>query len=161
MPELLAAAFSSLREKPWCEPSSSALSTNEEFACHVKIKVANYQSFALFTRADRKTAGCAAHSLAELYATLTRLPGKARLSPDQALLFLDSVEERLEIVSLDVREYRLAIQHAAAAGIVGGTVYDALIGWCALKARATRIYTWDVADFQRLGAEIAEKVRTP
>jgi hypothetical protein len=30
-----------------------------------------------------------------------------------------------------------------------------------LKARATRIYTWDVADFRRLGAEIAEKVRTP
>ena len=82
-------------------------------------------------------------------------------SADQALLILDSVEERLEIVSLDAREYRLAIQNTAIAGIVGGTIYDALIGWCALKARATRIYTWDVADFQRLGAEIAGKVRTP
>jgi predicted nucleic acid-binding protein len=92
---------------------------------------------------------------------LTRLPGKARLSADQALLFLDSVEERTEIVSLDGREYRLAIRQAVAAGIVGGAICDALIGWCALKARATRIYTWDVADFQRLGAEIAEKVRTP
>jgi predicted nucleic acid-binding protein len=83
------------------------------------------------------------------------------MSADQALLVLDSVEERLEIVSLDAREYRLAIQDAATAGIVGGTIYDALIGWSALKAGATRIYTWDVADFRRLGAEIANKVRTP
>jgi predicted nucleic acid-binding protein len=119
------------------------------------------RSFALFISADRKTACCAAHSLAELYATVTRLPGKFRLSADQALLFLDSVEERLDVISLDAREYRLAIREAATAGIVGGTIYDALLGWCALKARATRIYTWDVGDFQRLGTEIAEKVRTP
>jgi predicted nucleic acid-binding protein len=99
--------------------------------------------------------------MAELYATLTRLPGKFRLSADQALLFLDSVEERLEVVSLDAREYRLAIQEAATSGIVGGTIYDALLGWCALKARAARIYTWDVADFQRLGPAIAAKVSTP
>lgn len=139
----------------------SFFDTSVLIATSVEAHEHHERSFALFAGADRKTAGCAAHSLAELYATLTRLPGKARLSADQALLFLDSVEERLEIVSLDVREYRLAIQHAAAAGIVGGTMYDALIGWCALKARATRIYTWDVADFQRLGAEIADKVRTP
>jgi len=119
------------------------------------------RSFALFIGADRKTACCAAHSLAELYATLTRLPGKFCLSADQAMLFLDSVEERLEVISLDPREYRLAIREAATAGIVGGTIYDALLGRCALKARATRIYTWDVGDFQRLSTEIAEKVRTP
>jgi predicted nucleic acid-binding protein len=119
------------------------------------------RSFALFIDADRKTACCAAHSLAELYATLTRLPGKFRLSADQAMLFLDSVEERLEVISLDPREYRLAIREAATAGIVGGTIYYALLGRCALKSRATRIYTWDVGDFQRLSTEIAEKARTP
>jgi len=119
------------------------------------------RSLTLFSRADRKSACCAAHSLAEVYATLTRLPGKLRMSADQALLFLDSIEERLETVSLDAREYPMAIREAASAGIVGGTIYDALLGWCALKARVSRIYTWDVADFQRLGAEIAEKVQTP
>ena len=139
----------------------SFFDTSVLVAASVEVHEHHERSLALFAGTDRKTACCAAHSLAELYATLTRLPGTARMSSDQALLVLDSVEERLEIVSLDVREYRLAIQHAAAAGIVGGTIYDALIGWCALKARATRIYTWDVADFQRLGTEIAEKVRTP
>jgi predicted nucleic acid-binding protein len=119
------------------------------------------RSFSLFAGADRKTACCGAHSLAELYATLTRLPGKFRLSAEQALLFLESVEERIEVVSLDAREYQLAIREAATAGIVGGTIYDALLGRCALKARVAKIYTWNVAHFQRLGTEIAGKVRTP
>jgi len=139
----------------------SFFDTSVLVATSVEVHEHHERSFALFTSADRKTACCAAHGLAELYATLTRLPGRARMSADQALLVLDSVEERLEIVSLDAREYRLAIQDAATAGIVGGTIYDALIGWSALKAGATRIYTWDVADFRRLGAEIANKVRTP
>lgn len=119
------------------------------------------RSRALFAGTKRETACCAAHTLAELYSTLTRFPGQLRLSPDQALLFLESVEEHLEIVFLDAREYRMAIHEAAAVGIVGGTIYDALLGWCALKARATKIYTWDVEDFQRLGSEVAGKVRTP
>jgi predicted nucleic acid-binding protein len=119
------------------------------------------RSHALFISANRRTACCAAHSLAELYATLTRLPGQNRMSADQALLFMDSVEERFEIVSLDAKDYRAAIRQAATAGVIGGTVYDALLGWCALKANVTRIYTWDVGDFQRLGGGIGEKVRTP
>lgn len=119
------------------------------------------RSFAVLADADRKNACCAAHSLAELYATLTRLPGRLGMSVDQSLLALDSVAERLELISLDVPEYQHAIREAASAGIVGGTIYDALLDRCALKARATRIYTWNVAHFRMLGAEIAGKVRTP
>ena len=139
----------------------SFLDTSVLVAAALDVHENHERSFALYTTVDRRNACCAAHSLAELYATLTRLPGKLRLSAQQALLFLDSVEERLEIVSLDAKEYRLALDHAAKAGIVGGTIYDALSGSCALKARATRIYTWDLADFQRLGSEIASKVLTP
>ena len=83
------------------------------------------------------------------------------MSVDQSLLALDSVAERLELISLDVPEYQHAIREAASAGIVVGTIYDALLDRCALKARATRIYTWNVAHFRMLGAEIAGKVRTP
>jgi hypothetical protein len=43
------------------------------------------RSFAAFAAASAKTAGCAAHSLAELYATLTRYPGKQRLSLNMRL----------------------------------------------------------------------------
>jgi predicted nucleic acid-binding protein len=119
------------------------------------------RSIAAFALADRKTGCCAAHTLAELYATLTRIPGKQRIAGDQALLFLDEVEERLEVVYLNTREYRLTINQAAHHGVLGGTVYDALLGQCALKAGATRILTWDLAHFQRLGPEIADKVQTP
>ena len=56
------------------------------------------RSFALFEDAHRKNACCGAHSLAEIYATLTRLPGKFRLGTDQVLLFIELIEERLEIV---------------------------------------------------------------
>ena len=111
--------------------------------------------------ANRKNACCAAHSLAELYATLTRLPGKRGLDVDQALWSLDSVAERLELISLEPIEYRHAIREAANNGIVGGTIYDALLGQCARKARASTIYTWNVAHFRMLGTDIAEKVRTP
>jgi predicted nucleic acid-binding protein len=89
------------------------------------------------------------------------MPGKQRLASEQALMFLDEVEARLELVSLTAREYRSAINQAAHNGISGGTIYDALLGQCALKAGATRILTWDIGDFQRLGPEIASKVRTP
>ena len=131
----------------------------------VAAAVATHQqhnrSVAAFAGADRERGCCAAHTLAELYATLTRMPGKQRIVSDQALLFLDEVEERLDLVYLNTREYRLAINQAARHGVLGGTIYDALLGQCALKAGATRILTWDVAHFQRLGPEIASKVGIP
>jgi predicted nucleic acid-binding protein len=99
--------------------------------------------------------------LAEVYAALTRLPGKHRLSWEQVLLFLESIEELLTIVALDSREHHSTIKQAAAAGIVGGTPYDALLAQCALKADAEIIYTWNLDDFWRLGPEVAKRIRTP
>jgi predicted nucleic acid-binding protein len=119
------------------------------------------RSFSRFVNVDRSNGCCAAHSLAEVYATLTRMPGKFRLSTDQILLFLDTVEERLEIVALDGRDYRLAIEAAATAGITGGTTYDVLLTWCARKAQAEKIYTWNIGHFRSLGTDIARGVQTP
>jgi predicted nucleic acid-binding protein len=118
-------------------------------------------SLAAYLRADRSQGSCAAHSLAELYATLTRMPGPNRLSTDQVLLIIDDIRERLTVIALDSEEYFSAIADAAAEGILGGTVYDALIAQCALKAKATIIYTWNVDHFRRCGPEVAKRVRTP
>ena len=118
-------------------------------------------SLALFLSASKKTVACAAHSLAEIYATLTRIPGPQRASADQALRILESIRDRFEIVTLDAEGYASAIAQAAAQGITGGTIYDALIAQCALKAQATTIYTWNVEHFRRCGPEIAKRVRTP
>jgi predicted nucleic acid-binding protein len=118
-------------------------------------------SLAVFLRSDKKRGSCAAHSLAEVYATLTRLPGKHRASASEAMLFLENMEERLVLISLDAEEYWRAVTHSAESGIVGGMIYDALLAHCALKARAETIFTWNVEHFRRVGPEVAKRIRTP
>ena len=44
-------------------------------------------SIDLFVRFKQKDVCCCAHSLMEVYATLTGMPGKRRTSGDEALLF--------------------------------------------------------------------------
>jgi predicted nucleic acid-binding protein len=118
-------------------------------------------SLAVYQQAHRSNTYCAAHSLAEVYAALTRLPGPQRMSGPQALLVVDGVRERISTVALDENEYYLAIAEAVDQGILGGTTYDALIAYCALKAKATIIYTWNLDHFRRCGPEVAKRVQTP
>jgi predicted nucleic acid-binding protein len=115
----------------------------------------------LFLRFDKTEACCGAHSLAEVYSALTGMPGKARVSGDEALLFLGNVRERLTLVALTDEEYFRAVEASSAIGIAGGGIYDAILGHCALKADAESIYTWNLKDFTRLGPEIAGRVKTP
>ena len=118
-------------------------------------------SLRAFLKASRQQDCCAAHSLAEVYSTLTRLPGKQRLSGEQVSLFLENIRERLATIALDSGDYTRALQEAALAGIVGGTIYDALIARCALKAKAGILYTWNVKHFQQFGPEVSRRLRTP
>lgn len=118
-------------------------------------------SFAAFLKADKKHACCAAHSLAELYSAITRLPTRHRLSGDQAFLFVQAIRDQLKIISLGADEYYSVMEEAATAGIVGGMIYDMLLARSALKAKAETIYTWNVNHFQRLGPEVARRVKTP
>ena len=119
------------------------------------------RSFGAFAEADKRRDGCAAHSLAEVYSTLTRLPGRNRLSGEQAFLFLENIRERLALVTLVGDEYYAAIREAASAGVTGGTIYDVLIARCALKARAEALYTWNIRHFEQFGPAIARRLRTP
>jgi len=118
-------------------------------------------SLDLFVGLNPKTGAAAAHSLAEVYSTLTGMPGKRRVSPEHALLFLGDVRERLRIVGLGEHEYLQAIEGFAAEGVTGGAIYDALIAQCARKAQASAIYTWNVKDFRRMGGWVAALVRKP
>ena len=62
-------------------------------------------SLRLFIQFDKSTGCCGAHSLAEVFSTLTRMPGKHRISGEQAMLFIGSICERLSLVALDGDEY--------------------------------------------------------
>ena len=118
-------------------------------------------SIDLFLRFKKNEACCGAHSLAEIYSSLTGRTGKDRVNGDEAMLFLGDVRERLTIVSLDDQEYFKALEASSALGIAGGAVYDALLAHCAVKAKAQAIYTWNAKDFNRLGSRIADRVRAP
>ena len=118
-------------------------------------------SLDLFTRFRKSQACCSMHSLAEVYATLTGMPGKWRVGGDAALLFLRDIRERLTLVSLSSREYIELLEEAAAAHITSGAIYDAILGKCALKAKAEVLYTWNVKDFARLSPAIAARVQQP
>lgn len=118
-------------------------------------------SIKLLLKTAKKDGWCGAHSLAEIYSALTRLPGKHRLSGEQTLLFLQDLTERLTTVALTADEYYRAIKAAAVNGVVGGTIYDALLTHCALKVEAEIIYTWNLKHFRQLGAEVSKCLRTP
>jgi predicted nucleic acid-binding protein len=118
-------------------------------------------SFSLFAAATPKRASCAAHSLAEVYATLTRYPGRARLSAGQAGLLVEEIERRFELIWLDDSEYRSAVDSMSVQGVIGATIYDGLIAACAIKARADRLYTWNARHFELLGAEVQKLLAKP
>jgi len=131
----------------------------------IPVFLGNHQhhqaSLEAFANIDRRSGYCAAHSLAELYSTLTRLPGKHRLSSEQAFLFVTAVRERLTLVTLDASEYLSVVEEAALAGIIGGVIYDLLLAQCAMKARADVLLTWNVKHFQQFGPKVARLLKTP
>jgi predicted nucleic acid-binding protein len=77
-------------------------------------------SLQLFIQFDKTTGCCGAHSLAEILSTLTRMPGKHRISGEQAMLFVGSLCERLSLVALDGEEYARALGASASLGIRRG-----------------------------------------
>jgi predicted nucleic acid-binding protein len=118
-------------------------------------------SLALFIQFDKSSGCCGAHSLAEVYSTLTRMPGKHRISAEQAMLFIDSIRERLSIIALSGDEYADALGASAARGIVGGGIYDAMLAHCAIKAKAEAMYSWNVRHYGQCGPEVTQRLRTP
>ena len=118
-------------------------------------------SLELFIQFDKSTGCCGAHSLAEVFSTLTRMPGKHRISGEQAMLFIGSIRERLSIVALDGDEYAEALEASAVRGIVGGGIYDAILAYCAIKGRAETIYSWNTRHYLPCGPEVTQRLRTP
>lgn len=118
-------------------------------------------SIDMFIQFNKASGCCGAHSLAEVYSTLTRMPGRHRISAEQAMLFISSIRERLSIVALTSHEYANALEASAARGIVGGGIYDALLAECAIKAKAETIYTWNERHYAQCGSDVTQRLRNP
>jgi predicted nucleic acid-binding protein len=89
------------------------------------------------------------------------MPGKYRISGEQAMLFIGSIRDRLSIIALSGDEYADALQSSAALGIVGAGIYDALLAHCAIKAQAETIYSWNSRHYGQCAPEVTGRLRTP
>ena len=118
-------------------------------------------SLFLFSIQQRDTSYTSAHCLAEVYSTLTGIPGAGRASVETMSEILTDIRARLSIVTLDESDYLSAMGDAAELNVFGGGIYDALVARCALKAQVETLYTWNVKHFVRLGPDVAALVRTP
>ena len=102
-----------------------------------------------FLSASRQHSFCALHTLAEVYATLTGLPVRPRISGAEGLATVKQIQRRLTLIPLTEEEYISA--NSISRIVVGGGVYDALIAHCAVKVEADSLLTWNVRDFTRIG----------
>lgn len=114
-----------------------------------------------FAAAEKKHSACGIHSLAEVYSVMTTLPVKPMIPPEQALLFVEEVRNRLTLVSLSAEEYFVAIQNTASRGFTGGRIYDSLLLACAVKSKAQVVYTWNLKHYQSLAGALASRIQTP
>jgi predicted nucleic acid-binding protein len=103
------------------------------------------------------------HSIAEVFAALTRLPVLPRIHPvEAARIITENIRPHFKIVSLGQEEYFEALQTVAEGGWVGAKIYDALLLGCAAKCGAERIYTFNLEDFRRLApAALQVKICAP
>ena len=112
-------------------------------------------------KASQRDSYCAAHTMAEFYSVMSSLPLRPKIMPEQALLLVTNLMERLNLVTLSANEYRSTISSCAEAGLPGGIVYDALIMACARKVAADVVYTFNVRHFSRVAPDWAGRVHVP
>jgi predicted nucleic acid-binding protein len=112
---------------------------------------------------DKADAGVvAAHSLAEMYSVLTRLPVRPAISPEIAReVIAVNVQDTCEVVSLVAADYVTLLNHLAGLKITGGAVYDALLLHVAWKSNVDQVVTLNAHDFRRVYPALATKIVSP
>jgi predicted nucleic acid-binding protein len=119
-------------------------------------------SLALVATASPDRAFCAAHTLAELYASLTATPPPRMRRTADVFANVDHAAQVFTPIPLDLEDYRWVLRHIADIGVRSGQVYDALILKAAERARVETVYTWNVAHFRRVAwPAVIGRIRTP
>jgi predicted nucleic acid-binding protein len=102
------------------------------------------------------------HSIAELYAALTRVPVQPRIHPAEAARIInDNILPHSETVPVGKKDYAEALRLVGDGGWAGAKIYDALLIGCAAKSEAARIYTFNLTDFRQLAPNLQGKICTP
>ena len=140
------------------------------FLCDTSVLVAasdtahqhHARSLALVATARPGRAYCAAHTLAELYSTLTATPPPRMRRTTDVLANVDHATEVFTAVPLDTEDYRWVLRHAGITGVRSGQIYDALILRAAERAGVETIYTWNLPHFRRVAwPAVIGRIREP
>ena len=84
------------------------------------------------------------HSIAEVYASLTRLPVQPRIHPLEAVrIVADNILAHFEVVPIGKEDYMEALNTVGSGGWSGAKIYDALLLRCAARCTVERIYTFN------------------
>ena len=104
----------------------------------------------------------ASHTLAELYAVLSTLPLKPRISSSVAWrLINENIVPNSKVISLTPAEYCSTIKSMSEMGLIGGTIYDSLIAKVAQKAGVERLLTLNIDHFRRVWQDCENKITAP
>ncbi|MGB8260492.1 MAG: PIN domain-containing protein [Terracidiphilus sp.] len=142
-------------------PMKSFLDTSVLIAAHDAADERHTASRRLLASATPLSAACGAHTLAEVYAVLSRMPRGKKLRPELANTVVEQIRDRLTVVPLTADEYAATIRAAAGMGLGGGILFDALLLACARKVNAEWIYTWNARIFKMVAPDLAERITTP
>jgi len=140
------------------------LDTSTLVAALVEGHVAHERAFSWLQRAhQREIEGMvAAHTLAELYAILTRLPVRPRLSAGRTWQIIQQdILTHLEVVALSAEDYRAVLVQLSQEEIIGGVVYDALIAQAALRTGVDILVTLNLKDFLRAYPGLKAQILAP
>ena len=119
----------------------SFLDTSVLIAAFLETHAGHEQALEILADSSPRDSFCSVHTLAELYSTLTRMPVRPMILPEQAAMYLENVGEHLSAVTLTAREYFATIRQAADGGLSGGVIYDALLLALARENPAPASYT--------------------
>lgn len=103
------------------------------------------------------------HSIAEVYAALTRLPVRPRIQPlEAARIITDDILPHFEVVPIGKEDYVAVLNLVGNGGWSGAKICDALLLQSAARCSVDRIYSFNLADFRQLAApDLREKISAP
>jgi predicted nucleic acid-binding protein len=119
-------------------------------ACHARLALIRESGCA-----------CAAHSMAEAFSVLTRMPVPYRFPVAEAMRIVEYTMEYSTLVALTEIETVATLRSLAASGFGGGLIFDALLIACARKIGAKAIYTTNFKHFRRIAPDLASVIFEP
>src|SRR2546422_8325251 len=138
--------------------------TNVLVAAALQTHVHHVSAKAVLQRIFRRddTGFASAHSLAETFSVLSRMPTVPKLTPHDVLAILEkNIIPHFALVVLATADYPDAVRALAAKGLGGGRIYDLLHIIAARKQALDQIYTFNESEWKSLAPDLEPIIVSP